>query len=73
MFWFVSDNQHVNQVVMWDKIVQHPSEAKISLNNVFNKYMLVDQYDELRGTGLNYITQLPDMLNVVLYVVCQQI
>jgi hypothetical protein len=36
---------------MWDKIVQHPQDAKISLSNVFNKYMLVDQYDELRGTG----------------------
>lgn len=40
-----------NQIVIWDKIVEaaHPEEMKINLENVFVKYALVDQGDELRG------------------------
>lgn len=41
-----------NQVVLWDKIVEatDPDEAKvIKEDNVFVKYALVDQADELRG------------------------
>jgi hypothetical protein len=41
--------QELNQVVMWDKVVASPAEAKLSLKNVFNKYMLVDEFDELRS------------------------
>ena len=42
----------LNQVVLWDKIVQasDPDEQKrIDESNVFVKYALVDQGDELRG------------------------
>ena len=40
-----------NQIVIWDKIVEaiHPEEMVIDLENVFVKYALVDQGDELRG------------------------
>ena len=40
-----------NQIVIWDKIVEaiHPEDMKINLENVFVKYALVDQGDELRG------------------------
>ena len=42
----------LNQVVLWDKIVQasDPDQQKhIDESNVFVKYALVDQGDELRG------------------------
>ena len=40
-----------NQIVIWDKIVEaiHPEDMVIDLENVFVKYALVDQGDELRG------------------------
>ena len=41
----------VNQVVLWDKIVQDRDASKIiDEQNVFVKYALVDQSDELRGS-----------------------
>lgn len=40
----------INQVVLWDKIVQATDdEKKIDESNVFVKYALVDHGDELRG------------------------
>ena len=38
----------MNQVVIWDKIVQTPQEAKLKLSNEFVKYALIDQGSELR-------------------------
>eukprot|EP00937_MAST-01D_sp_MAST-1D-sp2_P004898 g4898.t1 len=57
LFCFIVAEYHsksntLNQVVMWDKIVQQQKDAKLSYKNVFNKYVLVDQYDELRGADL---------------------
>ena len=37
---------------MWDKIVQHQKDAQLKYKNVFNKYVLVDRHDELRGADL---------------------
>jgi signal peptidase complex subunit 3 len=63
-----------NTVVLWDKIVQASDKTKIiDETNVFVKYALVDQGDELRGkevslqlqwdhmpiTGLLYMDQQP--------------
>jgi len=39
----------MNQVVLWDKIVQAGDPKVIDETNVFVKYALVDQGDELRG------------------------
>ena len=49
---YKTDRNPVNQVVLWDKIVQavHPPEAKvIKQDNIFVKYALADQADDLRG------------------------
>lgn len=40
--------QKRNEVVLWDLAVRSPQEAKLNLQNVFNKYALIDQFDELR-------------------------
>lgn len=39
----------LNQVVLWDKIVEAGDPKVIDETNVFVKYALVDQGDELRG------------------------
>jgi signal peptidase complex subunit 3 len=39
----------LNQVVLWDKIVEAGDPKVIDESNVFVKYALVDQGDELRG------------------------
>ena len=49
---YETSSNAVNQVVMWDKIVQRKEDANLSYKNVFNKYVLVDWKDELRGTDI---------------------
>jgi signal peptidase complex subunit 3 len=49
---YKSKSNELNQVVVFDKIVQKKEDAHLKYKNVFNKYVLVDQYDELRGTDL---------------------
>ena len=39
----------INQVVLWDKIVEAADPKLIDESNVFVKYALVDQGNELRG------------------------
>ncbi|CAB9497841.1 peptidase complex subunit 3 [Seminavis robusta] len=48
---YESTKNRNNQIVIWDKIVEsiHPEDMMIELENVFVKYALVDQGDELRG------------------------
>jgi len=49
---YESDTNPNNQIVLWDKIVEavDPDDAKvIKQDNIFVKYALVDQMDELRG------------------------
>mmetsp|Transcript_34769 Transcript_34769/g.75399 ORF Transcript_34769/g.75399 Transcript_34769/m.75399 type:complete len:177 (+) Transcript_34769:114-644(+) len=49
---YASDSNPRNQIILWDKIVEatDPDEKKIiQQDNVFVKYALVDQADELRG------------------------
>lgn len=38
----------LNQVILWDKIIQSPQDAVLKLNNEFVKYALIDQGAELR-------------------------
>jgi hypothetical protein len=40
--------QPLNQVIIWDKIIQSPNEARLKLTNEFVKYALIDQGSELR-------------------------
>jgi len=48
---YQSDKNVNNQIVIWDKIIEavKPEDMKIDLENIFVKYALVDQGDELRG------------------------
>mmetsp|Transcript_6192 Transcript_6192/g.7841 ORF Transcript_6192/g.7841 Transcript_6192/m.7841 type:complete len:177 (+) Transcript_6192:174-704(+) len=49
---YKSDDNILNEIVLWDKIVEavDPPEAKIiKQDNVFVKYALVDQGNDLRG------------------------
>lgn len=46
---YKTDTTPVNRIVLWDKIIEAHDEKKISEKNVFVKYALVDQGDELRG------------------------
>ena len=49
---YKSDKNSLNQVVLWDKIVEatDPDTAKvIKQDNIFVKYALVDQGNDLRG------------------------
>ena len=74
---YETDTNPYNQVVLWDKIVEasDPDEKKIlNETNVFVKYALVDQGDDLRGkdvklqlmwdhmpiTGLLYMGEQPN-------------
>ena len=49
---YTSKSNKLNQVVMWDKIVQDQKDAQLAYKNVFNKYVLVDQFDQLRSADL---------------------
>jgi signal peptidase complex subunit 3 len=46
---YASDANPLNQVIIWDKIVQSPEEAKFKFKNEFVKYALIDQGSELRN------------------------
>ena len=49
---YETDSKVVNDVVIWDKIVENdspPETKRIAQENVFVKYALVDQGNELRG------------------------
>ena len=38
-----------NEVVLWDRIVTRPEDARLSIVNSFAKYPIIDQRTELRG------------------------
>jgi signal peptidase complex subunit 3 len=44
-----TDDGRTNQIVLWDKIVEATDPKEIMEENIFVKYALVDQGDELRG------------------------
>eukprot|EP00750_Incisomonas_marina_P006449 INCI14558.1.p1 GENE.INCI14558.1~~INCI14558.1.p1 ORF type:complete len:180 (+),score=35.05 INCI14558.1:168-707(+) len=46
---YATKSNPFNQVVIWDQIVETPEDAVIRFYNKRNKYLLIDQYDELRG------------------------
>jgi signal peptidase complex subunit 3 len=47
---YSTPSKEINQIVVWDKIMEAIDPKKIiELENVFVKYALVDQGDELRG------------------------
>jgi len=48
---YETEGRH-NTVVLWDKIVQAGDDKIIDESNIFVKYALVDQGDELRGKNV---------------------
>jgi signal peptidase complex subunit 3 len=47
---YETESKQLNQIVVWDKILEAVDPIKvIDMSNVFVKYALVDQGDELRG------------------------
>lgn len=50
---YETNSREINQVVIWDKILESTDPNKvIDMKNVFVKYALVDQGDELRGRDI---------------------
>ena len=51
---YSTESKVVNQVVIWDKIVENSDADKvINEQNIFVKYALVDQGDGLRGKDVS--------------------
>ncbi|KAH8048294.1 hypothetical protein JL722_12523 [Aureococcus anophagefferens] len=50
---YYTESNVLNQVILWDKIVT--SEARLDERNVYVKYALIDQTNELRNTSVNYL------------------
>ncbi|CAM9509838.1 unnamed protein product [Chrysoparadoxa australica] len=49
---YASETNPVNQVILWDKIIQRPEDAHLKNKNVFIKYGLIDQGQELRNNSV---------------------
>ena len=45
--------QKINEVVIWDKVINSTETALLSMKNNFIKYPLLDQGKELRGTPVS--------------------
>jgi signal peptidase complex subunit 3 len=46
---YSTETTPVNRIVLWDKIIEAGDDKIINEKNVFVKYALVDQSDQLRG------------------------
>ena len=46
-------SQSLNQVVVWDKIIEYRNQTKLHEKNTFVKYTLIDQADNLRGKEIS--------------------
>ena len=44
----------LNQIILWDKIVETEEDAVINLENTLVKYALVDQSTELRNASVKF-------------------
>jgi signal peptidase complex subunit 3 len=49
---YETESNKLNQVVVWDKIVQDKADAHLTLRDQYVKYPLIDMHDELRGTDV---------------------
>ncbi|KAH8078811.1 hypothetical protein JL720_9560 [Aureococcus anophagefferens] len=52
---YYTESNVLNQVILWDKIVTSEEEARLDERNVYVKYALIDQTNELRNTSVNYL------------------
>uniref|UniRef100_A0A7S3V0X3 Signal peptidase complex subunit 3 n=1 Tax=Aplanochytrium stocchinoi TaxID=215587 RepID=A0A7S3V0X3_9STRA len=56
---YQSNSNDINQVVVYDQIIQEKANAKQNLQGIFNKYPLVDEKMELRDAEVNF-KHMPD-------------
>lgn len=49
---YASETNPLNQIILWDKIIQRPEDAALNLKKVNVKYGLIDQKQELRGANV---------------------
>lgn len=54
---YMSTTNQLNQVSLWDRIIQHGENPMIQLPYVRSKYKLVDQGHTLRGSAINLTLQ----------------
>jgi len=50
---YTTPENSVNQVVLWDKIIQKKENAHLKIKSIRQKYALIDQGQYLRGRPLN--------------------
>mmetsp|Transcript_6181 Transcript_6181/g.16123 ORF Transcript_6181/g.16123 Transcript_6181/m.16123 type:complete len:175 (+) Transcript_6181:45-569(+) len=50
---YTSKSNVLNQVILWDKIVETEGDAKLNATSAYIKYALVDQANELRNTTVD--------------------
>lgn len=50
---YESETNSLNQIILWDKIVENEKDARVRVDNKYIKYALVDQTNELRDTTVN--------------------
>mmetsp|Transcript_37057 Transcript_37057/g.44799 ORF Transcript_37057/g.44799 Transcript_37057/m.44799 type:complete len:191 (-) Transcript_37057:499-1071(-) len=50
---YTAENNKLNQVSLWDRIIENQEDAVLNLPYVRNKYKLIDQGHNLRGRELN--------------------
>eukprot|EP00775_Hariotina_reticulata_P005303 gene5303-5538_t len=50
---YVTPENKVNQVVLWDRIVERKDDAHIKIRSLRQKYAFIDQGNNLQGLPLN--------------------
>lgn len=51
---YKSPSNRRNEVVIWDHVATSPEDAVMAAQAQYNKYALIDQYDELRGRDVTF-------------------
>ncbi|KAG5176115.1 signal peptidase 22kDa subunit [Tribonema minus] len=49
---FATKTNPLNQIILWDKIIEKPEDARLNLKKMHVKYGLIDQREELKGTDV---------------------
>jgi signal peptidase complex subunit 3 len=50
---YSTPDNHVNQIVLWDQIVERPADAHIRVRNLKQEYAFIDQGHNLRSRDVN--------------------
>lgn len=52
---YETERNVLNQIILWDTIVENPTDAHLETTNTNVKYALVDQTNELRNASINLV------------------